>query len=453
MLQATTAKRASPQQPIEWNIDGPPVALRGDALERWYGRLYTPGPKGVDRSYSLWQIAIDLRDAGCSPAFIEQCLAERDVALGWEAFTHRTDIARRYRIITERAVAGQGSKRVRLNTAEPKQEPKRKVPAQPLLFETIDEFNASESADIEWIVKGYLGVGMIVELDGAVKRSGKTTLLLSMCAAILHGELFLEQETTYAPILYLTEQPGPTFKYALSRSGLVDGDAFHILRWINTRDWAWEQVVPEAVAYAKRVGARVLIVDTLPQFAGLHGDAENSSGAALETLEPLQVAATEGLAILISRHDRKSGGEVGESGRGSSAFLGGDDIILHLTRHADPRPGTERQRLLTSTGRTADETPEKVVIALADGAPYTYSVVGDPVVVKRHDVSVDVLANTPTDTEKPIAHSALKMACGSPDNFAAVVGELVRQRRLVRLGMGKKGDPWRYYQVPYGEAD
>jgi hypothetical protein len=43
-----------------------------------------------------------------------------------------------------------------------------------------------------------------------------------------------------------------------------------------------------------RVGAGVLIVDTVSQFAGLRGDAENNSGDALAAVEPLQAAAAEG---------------------------------------------------------------------------------------------------------------------------------------------------------------
>ncbi|HEY5484444.1 MAG TPA: hypothetical protein VIK31_11660, partial [Propionibacteriaceae bacterium] len=57
-------------------------------------------------------------------------------------------------------------------------------------------------------------------------------------------------------------------------------------------------------------------MDTLPQFAGLRGDAENNSGDALEAIGPLQLLAADGFAILVTRHDRKSGGEVGESARG-----------------------------------------------------------------------------------------------------------------------------------------
>src|SRR5436190_1586116 len=87
--------------------------------------------------------------------------------------------------------------------------------------------------------------------------------------------------------------------------------------------------VPGAGDEATRLGA-LLVVDTLPQWAGLRGDSENSSGAALEAIEPLQRATAAGVGVVLVRHDRKGSGEVGESARGSTAFGGAVDVILQL---------------------------------------------------------------------------------------------------------------------------
>jgi hypothetical protein len=51
-------------------------------------------------------------------------------------------------------------------------------------------------------------------------------------------------------------------------------------------------------------------------------------------------AGSAGLAVLMLRHERKGGGEVGESGRGSSAFAGAVDVILQLKR---PEGNTRRR--------------------------------------------------------------------------------------------------------------
>ena len=74
---------------------------------------------GIDRSESLWHIALDLLEAGLTAVYVEAVLAARDVALGWNKFTGRGDAIERYHIITEKAAASVGSKRVTLNKPEP----------------------------------------------------------------------------------------------------------------------------------------------------------------------------------------------------------------------------------------------------------------------------------------------------------------------------------------------
>ena len=61
-------------------------------------------------------------------------------------------------------------------------------------------------------------------------------------------------------------------------------------------------------------------------------------GDALAALRPFQRAAAAGLAVVAVRHERKGGGEVGESGRGASAFVGGVDIHVAV-RVQRARPG------------------------------------------------------------------------------------------------------------------
>ena len=109
--------------------------------------------------------------------------------------------------------------------------------------------------------------------------------------------------------------------------------------------------------------AGLLVVDTLSTWARLGGDDENSSGKAAEAMAPLQLAAATGIAVLVLRHDRKSGGDVGDSARGSSAFGGAVDIILALRRgEGNSRPTI---RALHGLSRF-DETPATLMIELTD---------------------------------------------------------------------------------------
>ena len=118
LLNAKASKRSAVTVPLDFESGGPPVVLRGEALERWHGRSVTNKPSGgVDRSWSLWRIAVDLLDAGAAQATAEAALAERDSALGFTKFTGRGDATDRYRIIVERARAGQGPRPIKLKTS------------------------------------------------------------------------------------------------------------------------------------------------------------------------------------------------------------------------------------------------------------------------------------------------------------------------------------------------
>jgi len=436
----------------------PPVALRGEALERWYGRTFdTNSQTGqIDRSYSLWSLAVALLDAGCAPHFVEDLLVERDASLGWTKFSGRRDAGERYRIIVARAVQSQGPRRIVLQSPAAGTDRRNGTghSARPRLVEwlTAAEIAVMEDEQITWYAHGLLGGGLIAELDGKVKQSGKTTLVLAMVRAILEGEPFLGQATTYTPIVYLTEQSGPSFKRNLRRAGLLGRNDLHVLLWPKAIGLKWDAVVAQAQAHAAEVGARILIVDTLGQFSGIRGDAENSAGTALLVMEPLQTAAGAGLAVLVSRHDRKSGGDVGDSGRGSSAYAGAVDIVLHLQRLLGSNTaGKERQRLLEGISRF-EETPDKLLVELGPQEPHTYTALGDADVVRDQVLRRDILANLPTNPDDALSTGELKEAVtGAPADILRVLGELVREGQVRKLGLGKRGDPYRYYQRVYDD--
>lgn len=458
MLLERTARRQERAQPTLDDAGGPPVVLRGDALERWYGRLYDHRPDGeLDRSYSLWSLAVALLAGGLQPRLVEAALADRDSGLGWTKFTERRNATERYRIIVERAVASQGPRRIHLNgvVAPAKEERRRKQAPQALVVETIAEFNASEDEDVTWLAYGILAEGLITELDGKAKRSGKTTLLLSLASAILHGLPFLGHPTTYSPVLYLTEQSGPSFKRSLRRSGLVDGDAFHIVRWNRNAAWQWEQLIPEVLIKLDALDAHVLIIDTLPQFSGVRGDDENKSGRALEVMEPLQAATGRRLAIMISRHDRKAGGEVGDSGRGSSAYAGAVDVILHLDRPL-AKPGTERQRVIGGISRF-EETPDDLLVQLSSEEPHVYTVVGNVEEVRTRDMRIDMIAAAPTSADEAVDRDRLdELVAGRAIDKARTLKGLVADGTMLMILKtpdGRQRPKQHFYLRTWGDDD
>ncbi|HXG94458.1 MAG TPA: DnaB-like helicase N-terminal domain-containing protein, partial [Blastocatellia bacterium] len=176
-------------------------------------------------------------------------------------------------------------------------------------FYSASEVAAQTPDEPVWIVKPYIACGAITEMAGKVKAAGKTTFLTHLCCAVVNGDRFLGEPTMKTAIVYLTEQPPNTFRVAMRRAGLLDREDFAVLFYHETKGLDWASVMKAARAECKRRDAKLVIVDTVSQFAGFRGEAENNTGDALVAVEPLQEAvAVDGLAVVASRHERKSGG-------------------------------------------------------------------------------------------------------------------------------------------------
>jgi hypothetical protein len=432
--------------------DEPPVVLRGDALERWYGRLigHRNDNGSIARGLCLWDIACDLEHAGASRRIVRVSVAERDVTLGWDKFTERADQETRYDDIVTRVFEGRGPGPVRL---KPKSEPP--LPSKQYVFLTAASLEAMDDVELTWFIRKYVACGVITELDGKVKQAGKTTFIAAMVRAVLEGEAFLGEPTTYTPVVYLTEQTTMTFRQHLRRGGLSRRDDLHILLWSNTDGDPWPTVLDKTYVYMQQVGARLLIVDTLGQFSGVRGDEENKAGAAMKVMEPLQELAARGIAVLISRHDRKSGGETGDSGRGSSAYTGANDIILHLQRLYTADLRKKRQRELKTLTRL-DEIGD-LIIELGADEPYTYRLVGEEGEVRSRDLRVEMQAATPLDADDAIHRDELfSRVAGREIDKARVLKELIGEglfRVVSKTPEGKQRPRDHFYQRVWADDD
>jgi hypothetical protein len=313
---------------------------------------------------------------------------------------------------------------------------------------------ADAAERVDWIVRGLVARGAVTELTGQVKRAGKTTLIAYIVACILDGLPCLGDPAQRSPVVFLTEQPDASFREVLRRSALLDREDLRILSYWDVKGQRWPTIADLATREAERIGAALVVVDTLPQFAGIKGDGENNSGDALTAMEPLQVMAHRGLAVLSTRHARKSGGEVGEDGRGSSAFTGGADIVLSLKRPEGKHRPTIR--VLEGLSRF-EETPAKVVVdrrsfqspSLGMGVwKETFVVLGDSDAV-AHDEATEALdRHLPTDMAAALTMAELLNLTGIN---AGTLDRALKAQWITRTGRGGKKDPYRYYRI--GEVD
>ena len=193
----------------------------------------------------------------------------------------------------------------------------------------ISALRALGIPDASWIVERFLVEGAITELAAWVKV-GKSTLMLQMIASVLHGTPFLGRyEVQQGAVILLTEERRPSLFAALEEVGVTDQDPLHVAMWHEQNGLPWQEVATRAATEVQRLPAKLLVIDTLGRWAGV--DDENDAAKAELAMGPLQsVAGALQLSVAVVRQAGKSLRETQNSGRGSSAYAGAADILVHL---------------------------------------------------------------------------------------------------------------------------
>jgi hypothetical protein len=221
------------------------------------------------------------------------------------------------------------------------------------------EFDSLPGERVVWVIRGLVALGLLTQIIAKIK-CGKSMLAYLMARAMLFGEDFLDHAVEQRGVIYYTEERTGTLRSNMGDLGLLRSERLHIVQRQNTRHIDWQDMGEVLLSLCREHEASMVFVDTFAALAGLTGDAENSSGETLAAMRPLQIIAEAGVGLVATRHGRKSGGEIADAGRGSTAIDGEFDINLNLVRMAGHR------RQLRGDGRFGDITPEDIVIELRE---------------------------------------------------------------------------------------
>ena len=423
-----------------WHQGKTPAKLALPSFPDWLRTLATvspatQGPQDADailerkRNATLTSFAGTMRNRGMSPAAIEAALLHEN-RLRCKPPLGDAEVSR---------IAASVGRYAPGNSL-----PSGSLPPAPtaasLVFHNGAEIENAIAEEVPWVVEPYIAVGAMTDLSGKVKLAGKTTFALDMIGNVTQGTDFLGKKTSKGPVVYLTEQPKVTFREAMKRARLLGQKDFHVLFRSDAFGVRWEDVVSEAVRKCENCGAKLLVVDTLSQFAGLIRDAENDSGAALMAIEPLQIAAARGIAVLTISHDRKGGGAPGDARRRSSAYAGAVDVLCGLRR--PDGNGPRNRRMLVAVSRF-DGTPEEVLIELHDDG---YHSLGEPGEAAKEQVEQEVLDVLPTSKATAIDIKTLvKKTKKTRAQLQRILDQLLTRGLVHKTGKGSKGDPFRYF--------
>jgi hypothetical protein len=306
----------------------------------------------------------------------------------------------------------------------------------------MTEYISSSPTKVDWLVHGIVGRGITSNLHGKPK-SGKSSLILALIQALLHGQSFLGLETIPCGILYLTEQNGYSFRPALERAGLLQPEInMRILDLSETLDLDWNAIIEVALKESRLLSnPGLVVVDTLAAWARLGANGENDSSTMLEVFRPQKNLMRENLAVLNILHARKSEGEAGDTCRGSNATPGAANIILSLNRLVGNQ--NPNLRLLDgSHSHFAEITPAQLVYERMEDGSFVAR--GDNTAVAQAVVTEWLRAHLP-DTEAEAQTIQQLLNAGEAMSYSTLF-RVLQGPGVEKTGRGKCGDPVRYYK-------
>jgi len=290
----------------------------------------------------------------------------------------------------------------------------------------------------DWLWQGFLAPGSLTMLAGH-PFAGKSMLVSGLLRALETGEPFLGRKTRDASALLVTEEDQASLRDRAGRFGLFAIRSEYLDR-SSSVGYEWSTLAAGAAERALAHNHRLLVIDTFPGLAGLGDEQENDAGAITSRLQPLQIAAGAGLAVLFLHHMNNA-----SQPRGSKAFRGVVDTsirFLRKTKSSSFRLETET-RSTTSMSRSLRgelvQAPEGWFYRSLDRG-------SDTTDMSTRSVD-DLLWEAVLEAGKHgITYAELDRRDGLTLDIAKKrLPDWRREQRVDRDGDGTKSDPYRWY--------
>ena len=301
-------------------------------------------------------------------------------------------------------------------------------------FLGVDELLAAPDAKVSFLVDRLIAEAATTLLV-AKPKAGKTTLVFAILRHLERREAFADRDVSEATAIVLSEEGHATLADKVRRFGLTRTRFLTRSDMLQSRSFRGS--VAAATAEAKRVGARLLVVDSLSAWARLGPDAEKDAGSMAQAMEPLLGAAANGLAVLVVHHARKMDGAEGDAVRGSGAIFQSVETLMEL-RRVDPKAAKSTARVIAVTSRI-DGMPEELCLDLRGD---DYLAIASAAEAKEHELRGRVLAAV--SGEWSTREEIRERVGANAGETAKALAALLNDGAIVTTGAGRKRDPKRF---------
>lgn len=282
-------------------------------------------------------------------------------------------------------------------------------------YSTGELFQTREKT-VDWNIWPVAAVGFASVID-ALPKVGKTVLLLRGIHASRMKKSFLGHATKPVRVVYVSEQSAASLAMQMREIGFDGSEPIEELRLITREHWSrfiYTDFLRKLEKEILQTGSyNMLAVDTFHTIARMEDERDASEVNRLGNLT-LDVASRNNLGLTLGRHDRKSGGDVGVSGRNSIQLSGLVDVIVHVVRTGGPN-----QRRLELVGRVPG-LPAEQTIELINGEYMNW---GEPkqAQAEKEAEALDALLQA----EPTVGYRSIKEQTGISKNRVKKVAESI----------------------------
>jgi hypothetical protein len=306
-------------------------------------------------------------------------------------------------------------------------------------FVPADELLAKAPHKPDWVWEHAAAKGA-VSLFAGKPKAGKSTVTYGLVEATANREAeFLGRALHGRPVVYASEEGQATLGSTFPRLPTVH---------LATRESAWpkppwRELVSDAAAKVREVGAVIAVIDTFSFWNSLGPDAEKDSGSVQPLIDALIEVTQNGCAVWLAHHHRKGGGEDGDALRGTTAIAGGVDCFCELEK-IENAPANHRRLVITPRWAA----PPVLVLDYSEAGGYR--AIGQAVDREQSGEigwTERLLEATPHDGEGVTLDELGEFLGADRRKWHKALAALIDEGEVQRIGKGGRWNPYRHLRV------